>query len=176
VVAQAAPVVRDAGPGDVAAVCRFGEDHIRPHYTPLIGAEAAEDQVRRWWSPDTIGAAVAAGLVVVAEAGGEVVGVGQRGRSGPDHVIYKLYVHPAHRGSGLGPRLIDALVRQLPAGTDRLHVEHFAGNGRAGAFYDREGFAVQRVEPSPSGEPARAVVWRVRELARRRPGPDDPGA
>jgi len=95
---SAEPAVRDAEHDDVAAICRFGETHIRTHYTPLIGAD---EQVRRWWTH--LGAAVAAGLVVVAKADGQLVGVGQRGRREADHVVYKLYVHPQHRGRGLGP-------------------------------------------------------------------------
>lgn len=161
---QPQPHVRDAEPADVPAICRFGEAHIPPHYAPLIGAEAADAQVRNWWSQTQISAAVAAGLVVVAEADGEVIGVGQRGRAGDDHVVYKLYVHPEHRGSGLGPRLLDALIAQLPPDVDRLYIEHFAANERAGDFYDREGFTVERVEPSPTQDPALAVVWRARDL------------
>src|SRR3954453_8190635 len=68
---------------------------------------------------------------------------------------------------GLGPRLIDALIRQLPPDADRLYIEQFAGNERAGAFYAREGFAVERVEPSPAGDPGLAQVWRVRRLPPR---------
>jgi ribosomal protein S18 acetylase RimI-like enzyme len=164
-VSSAEPVVRDAEHGDVVAICRFGEAHIRPHYAPLIGAAAADEQVRRWWNETPIGAAVAEGLVVVAEADGQLVGVGQRGRRGADHVVYKLYIHPQHRGRGLGPQLIDALTRQLPANADRLYIEHFVANERAGAFYEREGFTVQRIEPSHTGNPALGVVWRARHLA-----------
>jgi ribosomal protein S18 acetylase RimI-like enzyme len=149
-------LVRAADSGDVAAVCRFGETHIRPHYAPLIGAAAADDQVRTWWNETHIAAAVAAGLVVVAEDQGEVVGVGQRGHN----VIYKLYIDPAHRGHGLGPRLIDALVGQMAS--DRVYIEHFAANERAGAFYEREGFTVDRIESGPTGNPSLNVVWRVR--------------
>ncbi|MBX9244999.1 GNAT family N-acetyltransferase [Actinotalea ferrariae] len=159
-------VVRDAGTDDVRAVCAFGEAHIRPHYTPLIGAEAADRQVTSWWSEAQIRSAVSAELVVVAEAGGRVVGVVQRGRSGADHVLYKLYVDPGYRGSGLGPRLIEAVVRRLPPDASRLCVEHFASNERAGAFYEREGFVVERVERSGTS-PALDVVWRVRDLGAR---------
>lgn len=158
-------VVREADSDDVAAICGFGADHIRPHYTPLIGAEAADAQVRWWWNEEHVGGAVANGLVVVAELRGQLVGVGQRGRNGAEHVVYKLYVHPDHRARGLGPRLLDALVRELPADAQCLHIEHFAGNARAGAFYEREGFTVDRVEPSSTGNPALAVVWRSRTLA-----------
>jgi ribosomal protein S18 acetylase RimI-like enzyme len=164
-VSGAEPVVRDAEHDDVMAICRFGEAYIRPHYAPLIGAPAADQQVRNWWNETHIGAAVAEGLVVVAETDGQLVGVGQRGRSGADHVVYKLYIHPQHRGRGLGPQLIDALTRQLPANADRLYIEHFVANERAGAFYEREGFTVQRIEPSPTGNPALGVVWRARHLA-----------
>lgn len=48
--------------------------------------------------------------------------------------------------------------------TRGLYVEHFAANARADAFYEREGYRVERVEPSPSGDPALAQVWRVRDL------------
>ncbi len=157
-------VVRDAEHDDVAAICRFGNAHIRPHYAPLIGAEAADEQVRRWWSETNVGAAVAEGLVVVAKADGQLVGVGQRGRRGADHVVFKLYVHPQHRGRGLGPQLLDALIRQLPANADRLYIEHFVANERAGAFYGREGFTVERIESSPTEDPALGVVWRARPL------------
>ncbi|MBE1500653.1 ribosomal protein S18 acetylase RimI-like enzyme [Amycolatopsis lexingtonensis] len=156
--------VRTAGPDDVAALVRFGETHIRPHYTPLIGAAAADAQVRDWWNEPHLAAAVAAGRVVVAGDDAGLAGVGQRGHDGTDHVVYKLYVHPERRGRGLGPRLLDALARQLPAGASRLCIEHFAANERAGAFYEREGFTVERIEPSPSGDPRLAVVWRARPL------------
>jgi hypothetical protein len=49
---------------------------------------------------------------------------------------------------------------------ERLYIEHFAANERAGAFYEREGYGVERTEPSPNGDPALAVVWRVRRLVR----------
>lgn len=122
--------------------------HIRPHYAPMISAEAADEQVRRWWNETHVGAAVAEGLVVVVEA------VGQRGRSGAVHVVYKLYVYPRHRGCGLGPQLLEALTRQLPADADRLYIEHFVANERVGAFYEREGFTVERIEAGPAENPA----------------------
>jgi GNAT superfamily N-acetyltransferase len=154
------PIVRDAVPDDVPAICRFGEAHIPPHYTPLIGAAAADEMVRVWWNTTYVSTAVADGLVVVAELDGRLAGVGQRGRRGPDHVIYKLYVHPDQRGHGLGPRLIEALTEKMDA--DQVYVEHVAANERAAAFYEREGFAVDRIEREPAGD----VVWRRRPITR----------
>jgi ribosomal protein S18 acetylase RimI-like enzyme len=155
--------VRTATPADLAAVRAFGEAHIPDVYTPLIGAEAAARQVTAWWSDAYLAPALAAGLVLVAERDGEVVGVAQRGRLGDDHVVFKLYVAPELRGYGLGPRLLDAVDAALPASAPRLVVEHLAANERAAAFYEREGFALDRVEPHDSGDPRRATVWRSRE-------------
>jgi ribosomal protein S18 acetylase RimI-like enzyme len=159
--------VRVAEPDDVAAICQFGQAHVRAHYAPLIGAEAADGQVRSWWNESYLADAVSRGLVVVAEAGGQLIGVAQRGRRDTDHVVYKLSVHPAYRGRGLGLRLLREIAKLLPPDADRLHIEHFAANARAGAFYEREGFTVQRVEPSSTGDPALAVVWRARDLPLR---------
>lgn len=156
--------LRNAQHDDVAAIGTFGGSHIPAHYAPLIGVTAANNQVRDWWNDAHLCAAVSDGLIVVAEVDEQLVGVGQRGRFGDDNVIYKLYVHPQYRNSGLGPQLIAALVDDLPSGTTRLYLEHFAANDRAGSFYEREGFTVDRIEPSPSGDPALAVVWRAREV------------
>lgn len=146
----------------MVAICAFGESHIQPHYAPLIGAAAADAQVRAWWNPTYVDSAVRAGRVVVAEARGACVGVAQLGRHGDDHVVHKLYVAPHLRGHGLGPRLLDALVGRLPGDTRVLYVEHVAANTRAAAFYEREGFVVERIDPSPSGDPALDLVWRSR--------------
>jgi ribosomal protein S18 acetylase RimI-like enzyme len=158
--------VRAAETGDVAAICRFGEQHVRAHYARLIGAQAADEQIRNWWNETYIASAVESGLVVVAESRGELIAVAQRGRHGADHVVYKLYVHPRSRGQGLGPKLLDALTEQLPPDADRLFVEHIAANERAGEFYEREGFTIDRFEPNPANDPALGVVWRVRPLRR----------
>lgn len=147
--------IRAATTGDIAAICRFGEEHIPPLYTPLIGAEAANDQLR-FWTETQITRAVTRNLMVVATRDDKIVGVGQRGRRDPtadsDHVIYKLYLHPGVRGRGIGPRLIEALSRQIDA--DKIYIEHFQANERAARFYEREGFTVERVE--------RGIVWRSR--------------
>ena len=152
-------------PTDVTGIVAFGQAVIPEHYAPLIGADAARAQVEQWWDERSIGEAVDVGLVVIAEEAGQVVGIGQRGPMGAEHVIWKLYLHPAHRGRGLGRELLQALVDQLPAGVGRVWIEHVAANERAGAFYEREGFTVERVEASGAEAAGTDQVWRVRRLA-----------
>lgn len=160
-------VVRAATPDDVARITGFGRRHVARYYAPILGAAVAAAQVRQWWTEARTADATAAGLVVVAEAGGELVGVAELGRWAGAPVVWKLYVHPDHRGGGLGPRLLAAVEDLVEDDDERLLLEHFAGNERAAAFYEREGFTVDRVEPSASGRREHDVVWRSRPLARR---------
>lgn len=160
-------VVRDAVLGDVEAICDFGAAHIPSHYGPFIGQDAAHAQVTRWWSLERIGKAVAAGQVVIAAAGDEILGVAERGEWAGVPVIWKLYVHPHHRGRAIGPKLIRAVIAQLPARADRLQVEVFAANHRADDFYEREGFVYVKTESDPA-DPALAIVWRELDLKRYR--------
>lgn len=157
--------VRVARPPDLPAVRAFGETHIPDVYAPLLGPEAAARQVSTWWTDDYLAPGIAAGLVLVAERDGQILAVAQHGRLGDDHVVFKLYVAPAERGTGLGPRLVAAIDDTLPPTAERLVVEHLAANERAAAFYEREGFVVDRVEPHDSGDPRRATVWRARPRA-----------
>ena len=134
--------VRLAAPTDVAAMVAFGRAVVPPHYTPILGASAAQSQFDLWWTPERMAAAAEAGRVHVAIAGGDVtgeqlIGVVETGTYGDDQVIWKLYLAPAVRGRGLGVELLDRAVAALPAGTEHVLVEHFAGNWQAGAFYER---------------------------------------
>lgn len=169
---QRRTTTRTATAADVGPLCDFGREVVPAHYAPLIGEAHARAQVRDWWNDEHLRAAVAAGRVTVATWADRIVGVAQIGPSGDDVAIYKLYVHPDARGAGVGPLLIDALLRQLPRGTSRLLVEHFAANTRAGEFYEREGFRAAEVRPHPSGDARLAIVWRVRDLV---PGDTAPG-
>ncbi|WP_205855767.1 GNAT family N-acetyltransferase, partial [Phytoactinopolyspora endophytica] len=102
--------------------------------------------------------------VHVAVAGDAIVGVSQTGEFAGEQVIWKLYIAPDLRGRSLGVELLRHAIGALPAGTDHVLVEHFAGNTRAGTFYEREGFTVVNTEPASSGDPNAAIVWRRLEL------------
>lgn len=151
--------VRVARTADYPAVRALGGRAVPDTYVPLYGDAYARRLLADWWSQDTLGAAIAAGEVVLAEAGTAVVGMAQLGSWAGEPVMWKLYVDPDHRGLGLGPALIDALIGLLPTGTPRLLTEHVPANTRAAAFYQREGF-----EPLSADE---RTVWRSRPLADR---------
>ncbi len=114
--------VRLAASSDVAAIVAFGAVVVPPHYTPILGAAAAQSQVDHWWTPERMAAAAVAGRVHVAIggrglAGEQLIGVVETGTYGDDQVIWKLYLAPQARGRGLGVELLDRAVAALPTGT-----------------------------------------------------------
>lgn len=156
--------IRLASEHDLDAIAAFGAAVVPAHYEPIIGRAAAEEQVDLWWSRERLEAALSNGALLVAEQDNQLVGVAEVGTWEADPVVWKLYVHPDRRGRGIGRALLRAAIAQLPDPASRVLLEHFAGNERAAAFYEREGFVHLRTDPSASGEPAAATVWRVLEL------------
>jgi ribosomal protein S18 acetylase RimI-like enzyme len=60
--------------------------------------------------------------------------------------VENLYVQPESRGDGVGASLLSAAEDALAArGVDVVSLEVLARNDRAREFYDREGYAEQRV-------------------------------
>lgn len=156
--------IRDARAADVTAVRAFGERVVPAHYAPILGPQAAARQVEMWWREPDLAVAIEAGnLLLVERPDGDVVGVGELGESEGERVIWKLYLDPAVRGAGVGVCLVEQLIARLPSGTPAVVLEHMAGNVRAAAFYEREGFHLYRIDENAE-HPEASTVWRRRLL------------
>ena len=140
-------VVREPDLADAEAVGRMHYASWREAYGPLLPADFFGDATeQRWiarWSANL--ATPAPGLTSrIALRGGTVVGLASAGPSranetaGPpvaDRELWALYVRASEYGTGLGTRLLDAV---LPAGSAEVWV--CEANPRARAFYSKHGF------------------------------------
>ena len=136
-------VVRPAVTADAEALGRVHVTSWRETYADVLSAKFLADlsidgRARMWRRgldrarPDR--------PVWVAEAGGEVIGFSM---AGPAHdpesprelELFMIYLLAQHHGSGLGQRLLDTAIGDLPA---LLWVAET--NPRAQAFYRRNGF------------------------------------
>lgn len=117
-----------------------------------------------WFPPDApqqaepgfICRRIARGEVIVAEAAGLAGFVMLDGG-----YVSCLYVARAHRGRGLGKRLLDRAKARAP----RLSLWTFQANDGARAFYRREGFAERRrtAGVNEARLPDVEYVWPARE-------------
>lgn len=155
------PSTAELRPGslaDAAGIRALGEAVLPATYDPIDPALSAMI-LDEWWAPDRLAGQLERLPHVVAEADGAIVGLANVGRRDDRWVMWKLYVHPDHQGTGLGRRLL-AATEELVEG-DALWLEHVAGNDAAAGFYAAHGFAeVERV-PNP---PYPDDVWMRKDL------------
>lgn len=77
----------------------------------------------------------------VAESGGRVVGCILSGHDGRRGYLHHLVVDPAHRRLGLGGKLVaEALAGLVAEGIDKTHIDVFADNTGAMAFWRQLGW------------------------------------
>jgi GNAT superfamily N-acetyltransferase len=154
--------VRAAAAFDVAAIRAVGEAAWPETYS-FAGHDYVEHGLATWWSEEALQRGLAATTTLVAEAAGQVVGMGNVDLRPRVPVIWKLYVLPGHQGTGVGSRLLTSLVEQVPAERTAVALEYVDGNDRAAAFYARHGFVEVRRQPAEDpGWPDQ--VWMERSL------------
>lgn len=83
-------------------------------------------------------------LFLVALSENDLVGTAMGGYDGHRGWIYYLGVHPAHRGAGIGTRLVHAIEDGLARlGCPKLNLQVRADNARVVAFYKKLGYQVE---------------------------------
>ncbi len=151
--------VRPATQGDAAAIKHIGETTWPATYA-FAGQEYITNGLGSWWSEEAVLRGLDTTRTLVAELGGEVVGMGNLDLRGEQPIIWKLYVLPEHHGAGVGHALMDGLLAQAPPGADVI-LEYTDGNERAATFYRRHGFTeLRRESPEQAGWPEQ--VWMIR--------------
>ncbi len=85
------------------------------------------------------------GLSVVAEVGGELVGLAQLGRRGGRGWVVGVGVRPEHRRQGMARAMVETLIANArAAGMERLQLEVLQQNEAALALYQDLGWRIER--------------------------------
>lgn len=128
----------------------------------LFGSQAWSEAV--WWA-ELAGRPRRAYLT--AEAGGRVVGYAGLDRVGSVADVMTIAVTPAARGTGLGRRLLSALL-ELADGAEAVMLEVRADNESARSLYESVGFELVSTRARYYGEVDALVLRRLRPAALRR--------
>lgn len=137
-----APVLRPATPADAEAGARCHAACWREAYAAIVdpvvlrrSTDDLEGRTERWREQLRCGVDDR----WIAERGGEVVGFSSAGPGRDDDLpgreLFACYVRAAEWGTGLGARLLEAVVGDGPA-----YLWVFQANSRARAFYRKHGF------------------------------------
>ena len=161
--APAALLLRPARDDDVAALRTLLDSAWRTTYASILDPAQLDAMAGAVLRPDVLRARLFAAnaVALVAEIDGAIVGhLAARLGANAAHVD-RLYVADAAQGRGVGAALLGALQARLGARAAlTLHVA--ASNGRALAFYLRQGFR----ETERTRETVAGVGFDVRVLRR----------
>lgn len=153
--------VRAPGLDDVDAMARVHVDGWRETYAGRLPNSAfdadALERRRQMWTSILTSAPRPTRRVAVATSNGHIVGLAlaDEPRDAADRAagvaqeLYVLYLLRAHHGSGLGQRMLDAVLDNRSA---TLWVAK--DNPRARAFYRRNGFALDGTEKPDDDVPS----------------------
>ena len=150
------PAIRRAVTEDNPGLVALAEA-VWPEAYSFADPMLARHTIDTWWSPEANARSLADTIVLVAESGEGLVGMGNIDLRPEVPVIWKLAVHPRVRGERIGLRLMRRLVEL--AGEAPVRLSYVEGNERAARFYTSFGFeAVGRNEPERPEWPGEIVV------------------
>jgi len=140
--------IRPGEAGDAAALAELGRAVVPATYAHISEAEATRT-LETWWSEEALAESLdRLPHWVAVDAEDRIVGVGNLGSRDGRQVMWKLYVHPDHQGSGLGRALLDRVIDEN--GDEPLWLSYVDGNQQAAGFYAAHGFVEQhRAADSP---------------------------
>lgn len=154
--------VRKAEVADVRAIREIGLTTWPVAYGGLVSAEFIADGLARYWSPEAVEWGIRNGIALVADDGGQLVGMVGVGREDDFYVMWKLYVLPDHQGKGVGKALLDAVIESLPDGTTELLLDVLVANEKAIGFYRANGFS--EAERTPDRDLGAETMWMSLDL------------
>lgn len=149
--------IRAATPADMAQVGRLAAMLVAMHHdfdpARFIAATARTPHGYASWLrsqldvPDVVVLVAARGDRVIGYAYAGVEGADYMSLRGPAGVLHDILVDPAHRGAGIGRRLLDAAVAALEAlGAPRVVLSTAARNAGAQRLFERAGFRPTMLE------------------------------
>ena len=133
--------VRPASPADAAAIGTIYNQGIEDRVATLETELRTPEERRQWLQSRS-----ARHPVIVAEAGGEVVGWGSLNPFNPrkayDYVAdFSIYIERRWRGKGVGSRLLARLIELArDLGYHKLVLSAFPSNAGGMALYEKFGF------------------------------------
>jgi ribosomal protein S18 acetylase RimI-like enzyme len=184
--------LRTTSRSDLPALRDVAESSLAASYDHILGEEVREQAVESWYGERQglthEGAKASHGglaetiddeetAVVVAEADGETVGFAQASLvEGADPVgrIEWIHVHPDHRGSGVGSRLLDRIEAELASeGADRIEGRVLEANEAGKTFYEQRGYEAGPTRELRLGSDSVPERTYVRKYEERSSGTDE---
>lgn len=160
--------IRTATPEDAEGVRTVAEESWEADYPEILSSESIQEGLDEWYSVSGIEDAIERSYsrTLVAQRDGSVAGFVHAiwdVEKGDGHVL-RLYVHPDHRGRGIGTDLLEAACEELfDSGADCVRAMVLEANDVGNEFYSDFGFEhVDTEEIDIGGEAYRENTYELR--------------
>lgn len=149
--------IREATADDIEGIRQVAETSWNTDYPDILSRESLDEGFDEWYSPAQIRDSLewSRALLVVAERDDDVVGFAHAVWEIEENTgdILRVYVHPDHRGEGIGRELFEAVRDDLANhGVDEIHAMVLEDNDLGNAFYEEFGFEWETTEEITIGE------------------------
>lgn len=135
--------IRYATSADLSGIEAVAEASWEHDYPDVFSRESAVEGVHEWYAEETMAGELlqSDAVVHVAERDGTVVGFAHAAWTGDEGDVMRVYVHPDHRGQGVGSALLETAVATLfERDVERVRAMVLAENEPGKAFYRSHGF------------------------------------
>jgi diamine N-acetyltransferase len=144
---QPAPQILPATEADLPAIATLAGVIWRAHYPGIISTEQIEYMLAKMYSLEILREEIRMRAIRYERllVGEELAGFAAHGPTEQPNFfkLYKIYLHPAWQGRGLGSLLLRHCEREVfKLGSDRLLLTVNKRNTKAIAAYQRNGFAI----------------------------------
>jgi len=130
--------VRSATADDIGAVREIARDSWEVDYPGILSRETVDEAVEDWYGREQVRSAVEDPLafLLIAERDSGPVGFVHAVLDDDTGAVLRLYVHPDHRGEGIGTELFAAIRDRLfEHDIERLRAMVLAENDPGNEFY-----------------------------------------
>ncbi|MEN1966566.1 GNAT family N-acetyltransferase [Lentibacillus sp. N15] len=136
-------MIRTMTVDDISQVQHVAKTSWNSTYDGLIPKAVQDDFLKRAYSDERMKQRLENSLLLVAEAGGEIVGFANFSPVNKDGIaeLGAIYLLPAYQGNGIGTALLDKGLEQQPR-TKELFISVEKDNKIGKQFYDAKGFKV----------------------------------
>jgi GNAT superfamily N-acetyltransferase len=160
--------IRPATEEDIEGIRQVATASWETDYPDVLSRETIHEGVEHWYSEPVIRMELQSPrtelLVAETDAAG-LVGFVHGHWAGDAGIIMRLYVHPEHRGKGLGTQLFEAISSALrDRGVEQLRAMALAANETATAFFENQGMAQVGSETTAiAGEQYEEAIYEYRD-------------
>ncbi|MFB6145495.1 MAG: N-acetyltransferase family protein [Candidatus Nanohaloarchaea archaeon] len=138
--------IRHAEPQDAEGIHDIALKSWKDAYSRFLSEDTIEEVIEDWYSVEDLEEETGDQIFYVAEKDGKVVGFVHATIEDGGASLHRIYLDPDYQRQGIGSKLYERMMKELPETTEKIELEVLAENKKGKSFYRKKGFETQETE------------------------------